>query len=118
PLERSDSPAPQRDRVVVRGIDGLEEFLTESCSLALVPEGGVFKFVGSFGFGTEFDHRSANRRATRARTSSHGSPDDSPDMTRRARRSISRAHAVSMASRSIVGGSSRLASSSAAMSAR
>ena len=45
---------------------------------------------GGFRFGTEAAiHRSANRRATRARTSSHSSPTDSPDRTRRARRSIS-----------------------------
>lgn len=41
-------------------------------------------------FGTERTrHRSVNRWTTRARTSSHGSPVDSPFMTRRARRSIS-----------------------------
>jgi hypothetical protein len=40
-------------------------------------------------------HRSVSRFMTRARTSSQGSPADSPLMTRRARRSISLAHAVS-----------------------
>ena len=63
-------------------------------------------------------HRSDRRRATRARTASQGSPDDCPDSTRRARRSISVAHASRVTGRSAAGDSPRLASNSAATSAR
>ena len=62
-------------------------------------------------------HRFRNSASARRRTSSQGMPDDSPASTRRARRSISAAHAVSRSARS-VRGSSKLASSSAATSAR
>jgi len=104
---------------IERGIDGFEEFGTEPGPLLFVPQGGLFEFSGSFGLVSEGTvHLSANRRATRARTSSHGSPADSPAITRLARRSISRAHAASIAAGSIVVGSSRLARSSAATSAR
>jgi hypothetical protein len=52
------------------------------------------------------------------RTSSQGTPADSPAITRRARRSISPAHAASTSARFSVSASSRLARSSAATSAR
>ena len=114
----------ERDReflavAIERDIDGFEEFGTEPGSLVVVPDGRCLKFSGGFRLDSEgAGHRSANRRATRARTSSHGSPADSPAITRLARRSISRAHAASIAAGSIVVGSSRLARSSAATSAR
>src|SRR3990172_8259181 len=94
---------------IERGIDGFEEFGTEPGSPAVVPDGRCLKFSGGFRLDSEgAGHRSANRRATRARTSSHGSPSDSPVVTRRARLSISRAHAASTAAESIVPGSSSL----------
>ncbi len=63
-------------------------------------------------------HYFAKRPLSRCFTSCHGSPADSPVRTRRARRSISAAHAFSTAVGSSSGSSSRLASSSAATSAR
>ena len=71
-------------------VNPLDELQAKAWPLALIPEGGVFEFGGGFGFLTECGvHRSVNRWTTRARTSSHGSPTDSPLMTRRALRSIS-----------------------------
>ena len=71
-------------------VNRLDEFQAKLGPLAFVPESGVFKFGGGFRFLAERGvHRSVNRRTTRSRTSSHGSPADSPFMTRRARRSIS-----------------------------
>ena len=100
------------------GIDSLNELQAKTRALAFVPKRGVFEFSGSFGFRLEgANHGSANRRMTRARTSSHGSPTDSPVITRRARRSISRAQAASTSAGFVAGASSRLASSSAATSA-
>ena len=87
--------------LIKRGVDGLDELDTKPGALLLVPESRVFKFGRGFGFWPEpLVHRSASRRRTRARTSSHGSPADSPDMTSRARLSISRAQAASTAARS------------------
>ncbi len=104
---------------IQRGIDGFNKLETKSIPLAVVLNSSVFEFGRSFGFRTERSiHRSVSRRTTRARTSSHGSPADSPLMTRRARRSISRAHAASTCAGSWASVSSRLASNSAAMSAR
>ncbi len=109
---------PRRD-LFQRGVNGLNELQAKSRALALVPKGGVFKFGGGFGFRAErTGHRSVNRWTTRARTSSHGSPTDSPFITRRARRSISCAHAASTSAAFSAGSSSRLASNSAATSAR
>jgi hypothetical protein len=102
-----------------RRINCFEELKAEPRSSAFVPDGRLFKLGGGFKLGSEGAvHWSANRRATRARTSSHGSPTDSPAITRRARPSISRAHAASTAAASVVAGSSRLARSSAATPAR
>ncbi len=68
----------------------LEELDTESGPLVLIPEGRFIEFSGGFGFSAKrSDHRPASRRAMRSRTSSHGSPEDSPASTRRARLSIS-----------------------------
>src|SRR5262245_33953806 len=73
---------------IQRGIDGLNKLETKPRPLAVIPIGSVFQLGRSFDLRTERSvHRSVNRRTTRARTSSHGSPADSPLMTRRARRS-------------------------------
>ncbi len=102
-----------------RAVNGFEKLAAQSDSLPVVPNGRLFKLRGRFGFDSEGAvHWSANRWAMRRRTSSHGSPSDSPANTRLARRSISRAHAASTAAASLVGGWSRLARSSAATSAR
>ena len=63
-------------------------------------------------------HYFARRPSIRCFTSSQGTPSDSPARTRRARRSISAAQAPSTSSSLSAGCSSRLASSSAATSAR
>ena len=100
-------------------VDGLNEFNAETGALTVVPNGCVFEFSGRFGFRPEDPvHLSVNRCRMRARTSSHGSPVDSPFMTLRARRSISRAQAASTSAGLSGGASSRLASNSAATSAR
>ena len=77
-------------------VDSLDELDSKPGALLLVPESSVFEFGRGFRFWPEPPiHQSASRRRTRARTSSHGSPADSPDITRRARLSISRAQAAS-----------------------
>ena len=105
---------------VERRVNGLEELDTRSRPPALVPNGGVLKFSRRFRLSSEGAvHRLVNRRATRSRTSSHGSPSDSAAMTHLARLSISRPQAASTAAGLVVAGSSsRRASSSAATSAR
>ena len=111
-------PRPRCDESQ-RFIDRLEKITTEIKSLIFVPVCRLVEFSGSFRFDVEpKSHRCLRRRSTRARTSSHGSPVDSPAMTRRARLSISFAQAISTSARSSVGSSSRLASNSAATSAR
>jgi hypothetical protein len=102
-----------------RFIDRLKKITPEVKSLFFVPVHRLVQFSGSFRFDVEpKTHRCLRRRSTRARTSSHGSPADSPASTRRARLSISFAQAISTSARSSAGSSSRLASSSAATSAR
>ena len=63
-------------------------------------------------------HYFPKRPSIRCLTCPQGAPADSPASTRRARRSISMAQALSTSSRLSAGSSSRLASSSAATSAR
>jgi hypothetical protein len=76
-------------------IDSVKKLETESRPSPLIPERGVVKFVGSFRFESNLGrHGSASRRAVRSRTESQVSPAVSPAKTRRARRSISVAHAA------------------------
>ena len=63
-------------------------------------------------------HRRRSSASARRRTSSHGTPADSSARARRARRSISVAHAASTSAGRSAAASSRLAKSSAATSAR
>ena len=101
------------------GGDGVEKLFAHAPPLFFVPEGCFGEFRRSFGFGPKpRSHRFVKRRAIRSRTSSHGSPADSPARTRRARRSISLAQAACTAAGSSTVESSRLANSSAATSAR
>ena len=114
----SASARPPHD-VVPRRINCLQELHTEPWPLVVVPTAGLVEL--SCGLGLDADgavHPLAKLRAMRSRTSSHRSPTDSPESTRCARRSISRAHAACTAASSAGAGSSRLASSSAATSAR
>jgi len=109
---------PRRDESQ-RFINRLKKITTEVNSLFFVPVGCLIELNGGFGFDAEpKTHRCLRRRSTRSRTSSHGSPVDSPERTRRARLSISFAQAISTSARSSGGSSSRLASNSAATSAR
>jgi len=81
----------ERERV----IDGFQELVAEADPLFLVPYDSVLELGGGFALSAERKgHRFVRRRATRSRTSSHGSPEDSPARTRRPRRSISFAHAA------------------------
>jgi hypothetical protein len=105
----------ERERV----IDGFQELAAEAEALLLVPCGRLLEFGGGFALGAERkDHLGVRRRAARSRTSSQGSPEDSPARARRARLSISFAQAACTVARSSVVESSRLASNSAATSAR
>ena len=99
-------------------VDCIEEFCTESTPVLFIPSsGGAVLGVGLVLETNRRTHRFRNSASARRRTSSQGMPDDSPASTRRARLSISAAHAVSRSARS-VRGSSKLESSSAATSAR
>lgn len=63
--------------MIKRGVYRFEEVGTEARSLVVVLNGGSLKFSEGFRLGSErAGHRPANRRPTRARTSSHGSPGD------------------------------------------
>lgn len=97
-------------------IDGFQEFTAKSFTLSLVPCGSLGEFGRRFRFSPKRLHF-LKLRVMRSRTSSQGSPADSPDRTRRARRSISIAQAAST-SAGFPAGSSRLANNSAAKSAR
>ena len=106
------------NREIDRCVDGVEELGAEARPLLLVPT-ACAPILG-VGLGLESDPGAHGRRrsaSARRRTSSQGTPCDSPAKTRRARRSISSAQAASTAAGS-ESGSSRLASNSAATSAR
>ncbi|MEA2416536.1 MAG: hypothetical protein QOI58_3193 [Thermoanaerobaculia bacterium] len=114
----SPRPRPRGDKSQ-RFIDRFKKITTEVKSLFFVPVGRLIELNGGFWFDLERkDHRCLRRASIRARTSSHGSPVDSPASTRRARLSISFPQAISTSARSSAGSSSRLASNSAATSAR
>ena len=99
-------------------IDCAEKLHAKAALPFLVPDCSLFEFGGSFRFCKEpVRQRFMRRRDTWARTSFQGFAVDSPAMTRRARASISLAQAVCTAV-SPAAGSSRLARSWAAMSAR
>ena len=88
-------------------------------ALAFIPENRFFELGGRFRFRPNRKrHRLAKRSATRSRTCSQGSPEDSPAKVRLARLSISCAHAACVAAAVSLDGSSRLEMSSAATSAR
>jgi len=98
------------------GICG-EKLCSKAGFTLLVPANGVWEFPDGLVFRTKwFAHRFRRSRPSRVRTSSRGVPEDSPASTLRARLSISTAHAASTSPLSA--DSSRLASSSAAISAR
>jgi len=85
----------------------------------LIPQGGVLHLLIGFRLDEQSSHYSARRLSIRCFTSSQATPAVSPARARRARRSISEAQALSISSGSSVSGPpSRLASSSAATSAR
>ena len=100
-------------------IHSIEELEAEVLSPGFVPSTGkavldirlVFKLNARI-------HRFRSSASARRRTSSHGTPADSPAITLRARLSISAAHAASTSAGFSVSASSRLARSSAATSAR
>ena len=113
---------PERGKSRIRSIvfiHGIEELEAEVLSAGFVPSTGeailsvrlVFKLNAGI-------HRVRSSASARRRTSSQGTPADSPAITRRARRSISAAHAASTSAGFSVSASSRLARSSAATSAR
>jgi hypothetical protein len=78
-----------------RVIDGFQELAAQAEPLLLVPCGCLLEFGGGFALSAERKgHRCVRRRATRSRTSSHGSPEDSLARARRPRLSISFAHAA------------------------
>lgn len=105
--------------VIDSRIDGFQKLSAKPWMFAVVPTTGCVELRLGFWLDSERPvHRFARLRAIRPRTSSHGSPFDSPLSARRARRSISRAQAACTAASSAGAGSSRLASSSAATSAR
>ena len=101
---------PERGKSRIRSIvfiHGIEELEAE----AILSVRLVFKLNAGI-------HRVRSSASARRRTSSQGTPADSPAITRRARRSISAAHAASTSAGFSVSASSRLARSSAATSAR
>ncbi len=105
--------------VIERAIHGSQKRDAESVALALIPKASVFEFGGGLKLRAKREaHRCARRRATRWRTSAQGSPSEFPASTRRARVSISRAHAAWALAASAGAASSRLTSSSAITSAR
>lgn len=107
------------DGLADSGVHRIEELKAESRSTPFIPPTGVAVFRVSLILESNAGvHRFCNSASARRRTSSHGVPDDSPAITRRARFSISSAHAASTSAMSSVGASSRLARSSAATSAR
>ncbi len=101
------------------GVNGVEELQSEVLSAIFVPSTGqaIFgvRLVLKANVGI---HRRRSSASARRRTSSQGTPMDSPAMTRRARRSISAAQAASTSAACSASASSRLARSSAATSAR
>ena len=104
--------------VIDRRVDGVEKLEAESRSPVLIPSSS--RTVLSFGFVFESNawvHDLRRSASARRLTSSQGMPDESPASTRRARLSISEAQAAST-SASSVSVPSRLASNSAATSAR
>lgn len=101
------------------GIDGVEELQAKADPAVLVPTAGIAVLsIGLVFESNEGVHRLRNSASARRRTSSQAIPGDSPAITRRARRSISAAHAASTSATSSVPESSKLANSSAATSAR
>ena len=100
-------------------IHGVEELEAEVYSTTFVPTtGGAILNVRFVFKANAWIHRFGSSASARRRTSSQGTPTDSPAITRRARRSISAAHAASTSARFSVSAASRLASNSAATSAR
>ena len=100
-------------------VNGIEELVTKTLPLTVVPHRSIFEFGRGFRFKPErLVHCWVNQRRMRSRTSCHGCPPDSPRITRLARRSISRTYAASTWSGWSGGASSRLKRSSTATSAR
>ncbi len=102
-----------------RGIDCVEELQSKTGPPPFVP--AASRTVLGIGLILEPNlqvHGLRSSASARRRTSSQGMPADSPDITRRARRSISAAHAASTSAMSSLPTSSKLASNSAATSAR
>lgn len=99
-------------------VHGCEQLAAKSGAPVAVPLGRFIEFVYCFGFDAKrLLHRFFSPASVRWRTSSQGSPADSPLKTRRARLSISAAQAASSSAGSS-GGPSKLASSSATRWAR
>jgi len=100
-------------------IHRIEELEAEMLSPGFVPSTGEailnIRLVFKLNAGIQRFRSSASARR---RTSSQGTPADSPAITLRARLSISAVHAASTSARFSVSASSRLARSSAATSAR
>ena len=111
--------AREFDDPMNRGVNLVEEFNPKVRATAFIPSTGVTVLrVRLVLKANARGHRLRNSASARLRTSSQGMPSDSPAMTRRARLSISAAHAASTSALSSAPASSRLARSSAATSAR
>lgn len=100
-------------------VNGIEELDAQALPALFVPSAGEPVLGVGFVLKTNARiHRRRNSDSARRRTSTQGIPAVSPAITRRARRSISAAHAASTSAGSSAAASSRLARSSAARSAR
>jgi hypothetical protein len=107
------------DDLINCGIDRIEELDAQVLPSLFIPPTSKAVLGVSFVLKTnERIHLRRSSASARRRTSSHGTPVVSPAITRRARRSISAAHAASTSAGSSVAASSRLARSWAATSAR
>ena len=107
------------DDALDSGINLIEELDSEACLLVIVPATSLTVF--GVGLVLEADGRVHGLRraaSARARTSAQGTPCPSPVITRRARLSISAAHAASTSAGFSAASPSRLARSSAATLAR
>lgn len=101
------------------GVNSVEELDAQVLPPLLVPAAGKAVFrIGLVLESNAWIHRRRSSASARRRTSSHGIPVVSPASTRRARRSISAAHAASTSAGCSACASSRLAKSWAATSAR
>jgi hypothetical protein len=70
-----------------RAVYSVNELKSQTGALTVVPDGGICEFGGGFRLRPEDSvHLSVNRCRMRVRTSSQGSPVDSPLITLRARR--------------------------------